>query len=352
MPQKYFRSSENPVNTDDVILQYFLKNPDAPLKPAARLFHSNFARTVKLRQKAKKLLAAQSPVGGKKVGKTDWRECFSHANTTKKLRSKSSFSQDYAMIDVQAKFNIKTPIVIQMVSDLHIGAMGTNYDMITEITDGLLKTPNLFWILNGDLTETTAQFKNALAVHSQAFDIEMQHNILESWLDTVAPKIVSAGWDNHGVEREERHGAFSHIKQLLSRRFVYHNGMGRIDIKHGNAIYKMVVSHNVFGYSVFNHLNGIKRLMRLQFPDVDMGVTGDKHSPCCEIYYEGEFKRAAIMSGSTNIDCGYSKRYFSLFTQMNMPAIVLYPDEKFFSVYMNAAEALAVANGLKEVPKY
>ena len=341
------KSPGDPNYSDETILQYFVENPDATIEYARQMFRAKVERVRALRTKAREILAAN--VKQKKVGETNWREYFDHAKNHQRLHRKSSFSQDHAVINIQKMFGgIKTPIVIQPISDLHIGALGANYDAITEITEGLLSTPNLFWILNGDLAETTAVFKNALAVHSQVMSIEEQHAVLESWLNEIAPKVISAGWCNHGVEREEKHGAFSHIKQMLNRRFIYHNGMGRIDIEHGNALYKMVVTHKVSGASIFNRLHGLKRLMRLQFPDVDMGVTGDLHTPDCESYFEGRHRRACLMSGSTLVESGYAKRYFSLYTQMFMPSFVLWPDEKWFGVYMSAGEALAVAKAMVE----
>jgi hypothetical protein len=128
--------------------------------------------------------------------------------------------------------------------------------------------------------------------------------------------------------------------------------MGEIEIEHGAATYRIVVSHKIAGASIFNRLQGVKRLMRLQFPNVDIGITGDLHTPDIETYYEGKFRRAAIMGGSFKIDDGYSKRYFSLYTKMDMPCVVLFPDEKHFIVTMNAGEALAIANGMEHPPQY
>lgn len=350
MPQRNFRSPGNPVFSDEEIVKELSKDPTQSIDQIRDAFKCSPRRASSLRDRAKGL--HDEILRFKKTGKIDWREHFKIAGQTQGLKNKASWSQDHAVIDVQERYKIKTPIVIQQIADTHIGSLATNYEALEEITDGLLATPNLFWILNGDLTETTVIFKNALAVHSQLMDIETQHGVLENWLDTIAPKVISAGWDNHGVEREEKHGAFSHIKQLLNRRFVYHNGMGRIDIVHGEATYKLLVSHNIRGYSIFNQLHGAKRLMRLQFPSVDICFTADKHTPDIEQYYDGEMKRAALMGGSFSTENGYSKRYFSLYTKMDMPAIVLFPDSKYFSVHMNAQEALAIANGMKLPPKF
>lgn len=350
MNEQHYRSRGNPVHTDDEIIGYYVNNPEAPSTYVRKEFNCAPQRAADLKAKALKLI--DSTKRTKKKGVIHWEDFFRISEEHQQLKGKSSWSQDSAIINIWDKYKIDKPIVIQAVSDTHIGSIATNYQALREITHGVLNTPNLFWILNGDLTETTVVFKNALAVHSQTMGIEEQHDVLESWLDTIAPKVLCAGWDNHGIEREERFGAFSHIKRLLNRRFIYHNGIGEITIEHGKANYKVIVSHKISGYSIFNQLHGAKRLMRLQFPDADICLTGDKHTPDIETYYEGKFRRGAMMGGSFKIDCGYSKRYFSLYTHMDMPAMVLYPDEKYFSLHMNAMEALAVANNLKEVPRF
>lgn len=339
-----------PLRPDSEIIDYCITFPDSSVDFIRRTFNCSFKRASALRSKARERI--QQIPRTKKTGTVDWREAFTHSKNGQRLKNKASWSQDKAIINIQEKYKINTPIVVQFISDLHIGSIATNYDALREITDGVINTPNLFWILNGDLTETTVNFKNALSVHSQVLTPEMQHDVLESWLDCIAPKVLSAGWDNHGVEREEKWGAMSNIKRMLNRRFIYHNGMGEISIEHGKARYDLIVSHKVAGYSIFNQLHGAKRMMRLQFPRADIFVTGDKHTPDIETYYEGEYKRAAIMSGSFKIEDGYSKRYFSLYAHMDMPAIVLMPDKKYFSVHMNAMEALTVAKNMKERPRW
>jgi len=344
---QHFRGNGKPVHSDDEIIKYIVHNTEAPISFIRQKFNCSPGRAGDLKRVA--LKKAEAAARTKKTGKTDWREWFKDSKSRQDLKKQGSFSQDHAIIDVE-KLGMKgKPIIIQVLSDLHIGSMAANYDAIEEITEGILNTPNLFVILNGDLTETTAMFKNALAVHSQSMDIETQHEVLASWLDTIAPKVISAGWDNHGVEREEKWGAFSHIKHMLNRRFVYHNGLGRLTVEHGKASYELLVSHKITGVSIFNRLHGVKRMMRLQFPNVDIGITGDYHTPDVETYYEGDFKRACLMCGNMLINSGYQKRYFTLYSKMNMPCIVLFPDEKFFSVQMTLGEALGVAS-LKETP--
>lgn len=348
--EQHRRGRGNPVHKDDEIISYIVRNPDVSVDFIRKQFNCAPDRASELKKKALSIIDNQAR--SKKKGSVDWREHIEHAQKTQQLKRKSSYSQDHAIINIREKYGINKPIVIQCLSDLHIGAMATNYDALKEITDGILRTPNLFVILNGDLTETTAVFRNALAVHSQVTDIETQHDILESWLKEIQDKVLTAGWDNHGVEREEKIGAFSHIKRLLNRTFIYHNGMGRIDIEHGAATYKLMVSHAIPGASIFNRLHGVKRLLRLKFPDVDIGITGDQHTPDVETYFEGKFRRGAIMGGTLKIEDGYTKRYFDLYSHMEMPCVVLFPDEKWFGLYMTSAEALSVANGLKDVPRF
>lgn len=347
--EQHYRKPGDPVNSDEAAIRFFVENPEISCSTARKTLNCSPRRASLLKARALKIIEQTKRT--KKTGVNDWREWVDHSIKTQQLKKKGSWSQDHAIINIQRLCKTTKPIVIQFISDLHIGSMATNYHVLKQITQGILNTPNLYVVLNGDLTETTVNFKNALAVHSQLMDIETQHAVLESWLNEIAPKVLTAGWDNHGIEREEKWGAFSHIKQLLNRRFIYHSGIGQFTIEHGKASYELIVSHKIAGYSIFNRLHGAKRLMRLQFPHADICATGDKHTPDIEVYYEGEFRRGALMGGSLKTDCGYTKRYFSLYTHMDMPCVVLFPDEKWFTITMTAAEALALAKGLTEVPR-
>ena len=282
----------------------------------------------------------------KKTGRTDWRQYAKVAKERQTLRHEASFSQDYIRVNMEEEFGQRGPAVVLPLSDLHIGSIATDYDILSEITDGILANPNVFVILNGDLSETTAHFKNALAVHSQVMTIEEQHDVVESWLEEIAPRVISCGWDNHAVEREERDGAMSPMKRLWNRRFRYHNGQGRVDLELGSQVYRLLVSHKMKGVSIFNRLHGAKRTVRLEFPDVDVAITGDYHTPAMEEYYDGAYKRLALMAGNLKLDDGWQKRYFTLFSHAEMPCFVITPEQKEIVPFFTLDRAITYCNGL------
>lgn len=333
-------------NFDHEMLDYMAANAhkkDADLAEELQVSNTTFYR---LKRQLAAHKAGITKEEQKKLGVTDWREYVAVAQQRQALRKKASFSQDFMRVGMKKEFGAAGPIAVVPLSDLHIGAMATDYTALLEITEGILANPNVFVILNGDLTETTATFKNALAVHSQVFDIEEQHAIVESWLQEIAPKVISAGWDNHAVERQERDIAMSPMKHLLNRLFRYHNGQGRVDLELGGEIYRLLVSHKLAGVSIFNRLHGAKRAIRLEYPEVDIVITGDYHTPAMEEYYDGQHKRLAIMAGNLKIDCGYQKRYFSLFSHAEMPCFVLHPDRHEVVPFFTLDRAIIYLNGI------
>ena len=286
-----------------------------------------------------KYMHAASPIPrDKKVGETNWREWVPAMQRMQEVKKKGSFSQDYATVELP--HNGK-PVALMCLSDLHLGAWSTDYDKLVELTDEILSTPDLYVALLGDYGHYAIKLRNVLEVSDNLIPPEQQTDFLESWFNDIWQKVALATWENHGIERQEKQAGESSTKRLLSRKIVYHNGIGHTDIVVGSQVYRGAFSHTFRGRSIDNATHGIQRYMRREGVDREFGMAGDSHVPGIAKYADGSQIRVAVNSGSLQLGSGYAKRYFSLTTHPVFPILTFDPIEHSLVPYWSIREWLA-----------
>lgn len=264
--------------------------------------------------------APSSIKSDKKVGEFNWREWGEKLTEVQALKKKGSFSQDVGNIELGDGTH---GVIIASFSDQHMGAWSTDYQALQTLTDELLNTRDLYIALLGDYGHYAIKMRNVLEVSDNILPPEQQTQFIESWFDEIWHKVACATWDNHGVERQEKQAGESSVKKILSKKVVYFNGIGRLNVKVGQQLYKGVVSHRFRGESLLNPCHNQMRHMRFEDTDRDFALQGDLHKPGMIKYTDGDRVRVAINTGSIQTNSGYAKRYFSLTTHPVYPVLYL-----------------------------
>lgn len=283
-------------------------------------------------------------VADKKEGSFDWREAIGAVKVMQDLKKKMSWSQDEASIQLG---DGTEPVILMGFGDQHIGAYGCNYDAFQQITDEIIETPNLYVALMGDYLEMAIRLRGVLEVTSQVLTPEMQEAFLESWLDDIKHKVAFATWDNHAVMRQESQAGTSSVKNILSRRAVYHNGIGHSDLKVGDQVYKTAASHKFRGGSMFNRMHAQGRYVRQQASDRELVFMADIHTWGYMMTEEGGHDVCYFTGGTLHINSGYAKRFFSLFTAIHYPCVVLMHDRHAYIPFKSISDAVTWIKGWK-----
>ena len=270
----------------------------------------------------------------KKVSEYSWREWTDHLERTQELYHRAAHTQKFANIELG---DGKHPICILPWSDLHWGGRGVDYKTFRRITDEIIKTPNLYVALVGDLVEFAIKLRSVAEVCAQIVGPDKQVQFLEDWLDEIKPKLILSTWCNHGVEREEKQSGVSLIKKMLAQRSVVFDGIGHADIKVGSQVYKFALSHKFRGYSYMNASHAGARYMRFQGIDREIAIMGDIHTPAVSLYHDGPMLRSSMVAGTLNVDSAYANRYFSIFTSTDYPCIELHHDKHLFVPFNDLA---------------
>lgn len=273
----------------------------------------------------------------KKVGHFDWRESVPIIEQFQRLRSQSSWSQEHAKIVIGDGRN---PIAIMFLSDMHIGAIGTDYRKFVELTDFIINTPNLFVAIVGDVVEMAIKLRSVAEVCAQILDPHMQVAFMESWIEEIKHKVVFCTWGNHESDRNEALAGTCPIKDVLARRAPYFSGIGHADVTVGSETYKFAVSHKFQGVTQLDATAGCKKYLRQEYPEGEIAVQGDCHRSGISLYNEGGKRRIAITSGTLNIKSGFAQRYFSLKTSTAFPVVQLWHDRHMVVPFFTIAEWL------------
>ena len=274
----------------------------------------------------------------KKRGSLDWKEYSYKLEEMQALKRKASFSQDHAFIELGDGHH---DIALADFSDQHMGSWGCNYKELRKLTHDIVSTPNLYIGALGDEGQYAIKLRNVLEVSDNAMPPELQTQFIQSWWDTIWQKVAFATWDNHGIERQETLAGESSLKNIKSKRVVYFNGIGHVDLKVGGQIYKGCVSHNFRGRSMLNPCHSVMRYMRFEGTDREWGMAGDSHVPGLSKYTDGDKTRVAVNSGSLQNNSGFAKRYFSLATHPVYPIIVFRHDRHEMVPFWSVKEWLA-----------
>jgi len=266
----------------------------------------------------------------KKLDTFHWRDGIEMAKQVQKVHKSASTSQDHSA------FHIDTdkPISIVALGDTQLGSFGTDYDLFCKVTEEIINTPDMYVILLGDLLQMAIKMRGVAEVQDNILRPDLQIAFLESWLDDVQHKVIASTWCNHAVMREENGVGYSTTARILGKRGIYHNGIGHLDIKVGEQLYKFAISHNFQGFSIHNPMHGMMRYIRHNSPDRDVVLQGDKHQPCFNQFFHNGEKKTTIMCGSIQTSSSYIKRFYSLKTNPQQPVIELRPDRKSVNVFM------------------
>jgi hypothetical protein len=289
----------------------------------------------------KKFAPTTAPVkANKKTGELNWRDWVPQMQAMQRLKKSASHSQDSACIELG---DGKSPVALGSFSDMHMGAWGSDYDLLTQFTNEFLGIPNLYIALLGDYGHYAIKLRSVLEVSDNLLPPEQQTDFLDSWFGEIWHKVAFATWENHGVERQEKQAGESSTKRLLSKKVVYFNGIGHADIKVGDQIYRGAVSHKFRGNSIHNPIHGQMRYMRFEGHDREWCMSGDTHVPGMAKYTDGPKERVAINSGSLQLNSGFGKRYFSLVTHPVFPLIVFRHDRHEMVPFWSVKEWLGAS---------
>lgn len=272
-----------------------------------------------------------------------------------KAKADQAFNQklNYKQKSLHATIKTDKPIILQFIADMQFGGAYVDYELFEKYTDYIINTPDLYLAILGDeLDSFLAGFFSAQPVHSQLFNPEQQQMFFGKWLESIEHKLMFSTWDNHSDMRYEKVLGWSPAAMLRAKYAPYFDGHSQIYLRVGKTEYKISAAHHFKAKSKFNPLHGAQSFARETVQDSDIYVGADQHQASIGHMALGGKDRIYIMTGSlqgsdkTGMD-DYTNRFFTPFSQKEMPCIVLHPDKREMSVHRTMESGAAQLRGWK-----
>lgn len=209
----------------------------------------------------------------KKETHVDWRRNLN------KLSEVSKLVEANEIVQSEGKYNVpldhpEIPFAVGFVfSDAHIGSYATDHDLIRDLFETVLATPNSFLVDAGDTFDNgiwgSLAYENVLPPYMQAFTVK---DIIRELGDKYAACVVGnhPEWMFGGGVKPE----FMFAESMKGPVFP---GMGLLHLTAGKQNYDWALAHTYWGKSKKNIFNVCVNLRQNEYPDADIFTIGHEH---------------------------------------------------------------------------
>lgn len=209
----------------------------------------------------------------KKEKVVDWRSNFDRLTELTKSVEAAEIVQEEGTYNVPIT-DARIPYSIGLIfSDAHIGSYTTDHELVRELLDKVLSTPNAFLLDAGDTFNngvwSTLGYEDVLPPYMQAFTV---NDIMRELGDKYGACVIG----NHpewmfqaGIKPE-----MIFAQQMKGPVFP---GMGLLHLYAGDQKYDIALAHNYWGKSKKNIFNVCVNLRSTEYPRSDIFVVGHEH---------------------------------------------------------------------------
>lgn len=193
------------------------------------------------------------------------------------------------------------PVALALVSDLHFGASGTDYEAARRDAELIASTPGMWAGFHGDGLDN---FVIPALAHANRgpVDVRGQWRLFEAWLGWLGGKFLFTCGGNHDAWTDRMAG-FDHLRNLVPKQTLYDPNQVYLTMRVGPASFRGLIRHKTRFNSVYNALHGIKQQWRLGEHDFDFGVAGHVHRGAVyEPFYGHGKRRWAVLTGAYKVE--------------------------------------------------
>ena len=272
-----------------------------------------------------------------------WRDMIPAIEQMKKLRGRNNASSHFIDVSVSTK----NPICIIPFGDVHIGAIGTDYELFQKITDEIIKTPNLYIILMGDEIDLAIKLRSIAEVLTSVLTPELQIQFMKSWLNDIKHKVLFAVQGNHDARIKQFSGV-DVPRNIITKVVPYSTGICHVNLQVGDVLYKIAAAHKFPGHSMWNVNHANKKYSAMQYPEGDIYLGAHTHRPGGAFDWESGKLKVYLNSATLKTHDEYAATWFSILTSPVYPCMVLHPNEKIIAPFISIKHWKALT--LQETP--
>lgn len=210
----------------------------------------------------------------KREFRVDWRRNLRQMIETTKLIEEAEIVQEEGIYNVPIT-NPEIPYVLGLAfSDAHIGSYTTDHQLIIDLMDTILATPNAFLMDAGDTFDDGIwgglEMEQLMPPYMQQFTVaDLMREMGDKWACSVLGNHTEWMFEAAGQKPEQIFAR--HMKGVIFP------GMGLLHLVAGECKYDIAISHNYWGKSKLNIHNVCANLRKYEYPSADAFIVGHEH---------------------------------------------------------------------------
>lgn len=277
----------------------------------------------------------------------EWEELFSSLERADRARKYLSPTEETTHVSLSG------PVAIAFMSDVHIGAGGVDYARFRADLDLIRETPDLYFLINGDLLENAKpQMKSGNALYHSLFSSPREQvAYARSRLTPVRDKLLVLTQGNH----DARDGMMAGIDRLpdiakeLQAPYFTEKG-GTIYLNVDGQDYVIVVKHQYGGQSKITKSNSARRLWT-EWPNswesADVVALAHLHEPDLYLTQQRGQDVVWLRGGTYKVhdEWAESKGYKPTY---GVPTVVFMPGERKMVPFASMEDAVAFMEAIRK----
>jgi len=275
------------------------------------------------------------------------RELWEAIRDVQQAKLDTSIMQDEAYV----RLNFNKPIAIAFLSDLHIGAEGTDYDYILDAVDSILETEGCYVVITGDMIDNFVWGKGTQ--FGELMTPRLQKIMATSLVEEIFNILIALITGCHELF-SQKSDDFDFMEYLATHsRGAYLGTGGDIYLDVSGAQYHIHARHKYIGESKLNIENVFRRMWD-GICHYDVGVVGHMHGQPFIMHasrHEGKHRKEVIYirPGTAKIyDLHTRSKYGSFGHAFAVPIVIFMPEHKTMIPFRNLKSGLEVLKLLRE----
>lgn len=289
------------------------------------------------------------PVGNKVI-KPSHAQSPSFSEQLDRLQRLKTEHQDIWQDKVEIE--VKTqglPFMLMLLSDLHIGGSGVDYDALKKHLDFIGQHP-VYTVFIGDLIDGFMPAKHPSGMIEDLAGVSEQAKVVREIFKSYEDKIlavVSGGQHDYWLDEAGGFDIYQYLTEGLNIPLL--KSGGELRLKVDNQDYRIRLFHQIARYnSSFNYTHAQKQAIRLSGEPIDMVVSGDKHLGAVEKTHLNDREIMVAQLGTFKTEDRYGERKgYPQKPRVFFPVFLFSGEQKNIEVIENMDEAKKMIEGLQ-----
>lgn len=198
---------------------------------------------------------------------------------------------------VEISIETNKPIAIALLSDLHVGSSGIDYELLKQTGEIIKEHPLAYCITAGDITDSLF-----FSYGDEVLNMQEQYVYMSKMLQWIGAENILAGIVGNHESWASKTGVNNYIEFSNHLQRPLLRGVSFVDLTVGKVPYRLMMAHKFLGSSYINPTHQESRANR-EIPGADIILAAHTHKPGESVIYQPQYgggaRKVALVNGKT-----------------------------------------------------